>query len=196
VRTPHYLTTGNELAEMADDPDSDIPFTDEERSMYALCRSDPEFARFMFNVMATTRYNKRDFDSALILVARSPIRLRTSTTPVIAAPAPRHFAMSLPLPGMVPFQRALTVNPHTLVTVTVGDFGGHFSNNMIDEEMAVGINRTFAGHFATFPNVRHLVTSRERLIEDMTSAPYEVVSDTPAKIVFRRTDWSPIMKSD
>jgi hypothetical protein len=57
----------------------------------------------------------------------------------------------------------------------------------MDEETTIGINRSFAAHFAEFPNVRHLVTGRDRLIEDMTWAPYEVVSDTPAKIVFRRT---------
>lgn len=188
ARTPHYLATGDELSEMASDPNSDMPFTDEERRMYALRRSDPGVARSMFNAMATARFDEREFDTALILVGRSPIRLRTSTTPVIAAPSPRHAAMDLPLPGMVPFQRVLTVNPYTLVTVVVGDFGGHFSNRMMDEETAIGINRTFAGYFAKFPNVRHLVTSRDGLIEDMTWASYEVVSDTPAKIVFRRTN--------
>jgi hypothetical protein len=188
ARTPHYLTTGDELSEMAADPDSDMPFTDEERRMHALRRSDPEFAKFMFNAGVTTRFDERDFDSALILVARSPIRLRTSTTPVIAAPSPRHAAMDLPLPGMVPFQRMLTVNPYTLVTVVVGDFDGHFSNRMMDEETAVEINRILVRHFAQFRNVRHLVTGRDRLIEDMTWAPYEVVLDTPAKIVFRRTN--------
>jgi hypothetical protein len=59
---------------------------------------------------------------------------------------------------------------------------------MMDEETAVEINRILVRHFAQFRNVRHLVTGRDRLIEDMTWAPYEVVLDTPAKIVFRRTN--------
>lgn len=188
ARTPHYLATTNELAEMAEDPDSDMPFTEEEHQMYALLRSDPDLAKSMFNAMAAGQFDARDFDSAYIRVTRSPARLRTSTTPAIAVPAPNHAAMDLSLPGMVPFQRVLTVNPFTLVTVIVGDFGGHFSNVTMDETMAAATNRMFAGHFARFPNVRHLVTSRDRLIEDMTWAPYELASDSPAKIVFRRTD--------
>ena len=188
ARTPLYLATGDELSEMAADPDSDIPFTDEERRMYKLRRANPNFAKLMFNSLATRRFDERDFDSALILVWRSPFRLRTSTTPVITVPAPWHAAMDLPLPGMVPFQRVLTVNPYTVVTVVVGDFSGQFSNQMMDEEMAAATNRWFADNFARFPIVRHLVTGRDRLIEDMTWAPYEVVSDTPAKVVFRRTD--------
>jgi len=188
ARTPHYFATGNELSEMAGDPGSDMPFTEEERRLYALRRSAPEFAKLMFNVEATRRSDERNFDSALILVQRSPIRLRTSTTPAIAVPSPYHAAMDLPLPGMVPFRRILTVNPYTLVTVVDGSFEGHFSNTMMNEEMAAAANRDFASHFALFPNVRHLVTDRDRLIEDMTWGPFELISDSPAKIVFKRTD--------
>jgi hypothetical protein len=190
ARTPHYLATGKELSEMAANPNSEIPFTEEERELYAPLRSNPDFAKLMFNAIASHPFVEREFDSALICVVRSPIRLRTSTTPVMAATSPSHPAMDLPLPGMVPFQRALTIDPYTLVSVTVGNFGGHFSNRVLDEETAVGINRNFARHFAQFPHVRHLVTSRERLIEDMTWAPYELISDTPAKITFRRRDGS------
>ncbi len=196
ARTPHYLAIGDELSEMASDPNSDIPFTEEERRMYALRRSDPGVARSMFNAMATARFDEREFDTALILVVRSPVRLRTSTAPAIEVPSPKHAAMDLPLPGIVPFKRMLTVDPYPLVSVVVGDFGGHFSHSMMHAKPAIGINCTFAGYFAKFPNVRHLVTNRDGLIGDMTRASYEVVSDTPAKIVFRRTNWLPIVKPD
>jgi len=188
ARTPHYRATGEELSALAENPESDMAFTEEERRMHAFRRAHPAFAKFMFNTMATRRFDQGEFDSALILVARSPIPLRTSTTPAIAAPSPAHSAMDLPLPGMVPYQRILTVNPHTMVSVVVGDFGGHFANLEIDLQTAMGLNRSFAGHFSKFPYVRHLVTGRENLVDDMTWAPYELVSDTPAKMVFRRTD--------
>jgi hypothetical protein len=188
TRTPHYLETGRQLTEMAAAPHSAIPFTDEEREMYAFHRANPEFAKATFNFMATNPFDEREYDSSLIVVARSPIPLRTSTTPAIAAKSPAHPAMDMPLPGMVPFQRILTVDPHTMVAVTVGDFGGHFENIEMDVETAIGINRTFAGHFGHFPHVRHLVTGRDRLIEDMAWAPYDLVSDSPGKVVFRRRD--------
>ena len=188
ARTPHYRATSHELADMAANPDTDIPFTDKERRMYAVLRANPEVAKFMFNSIATKRFDRRDFDRALILVVRSPIRLRTSTTPVIVIPAPNHTVMDLPLPGMTPFQRILTINYHTMVSVVVGDFDGHFSNIAMTEETALGFNRNVVGHFAYFPSVRHLVTDRNRLAEDMTWAPYELILDSPRKTVFRRTD--------
>lgn len=186
ARTPHYLETGRQLAEMAADPNSAMPFSDEEREMYAVQRANPEFAKAMFNFMVTNPFDEREYDSSLIVVARSPIPLRTSTTPTIAVKSPPHPAMAMPLPGMVPFQRILAVDPHTLVTVTVGDFGGYFANVEMDVETAMGVNRNFAGHFGHFPHVRHLVTGRDRLVEDMTWAPYDLVSDSPGKVIFKR----------
>lgn len=186
MRTPHYLETGRQLAEMAADLKSAMPFNAEEREMYAVQRANPEFAKAMFNFMVTSPFDEREYDSSLIVVARSPIPLRTSTTPTIAVKSPPHPAMAMPLPGMVPFQRILTVDPHTLVTVTVGDFGGYFANVEMDVETAMGVNRNFAGHFGHFPHVRHLVTGRDRLVEDMTWAPYDLVSDSPGKVIFKR----------
>jgi len=42
VRSPHQWHTLNELAALAADPASGIPFTDDERELYAQMRSDPE----------------------------------------------------------------------------------------------------------------------------------------------------------
>src|SRR6185312_2740579 len=39
ARTPHYLATHLELARLAAQPDSDIPFTEEERAHYAELRA-------------------------------------------------------------------------------------------------------------------------------------------------------------
>lgn len=98
ARTPHYLETGLQLAEMASDPNSAMPFSDEEREMYAVQRTNPEFAKAMFNFMVTRPFDEREYDSSLIIVARSPIPLRTSTTPVIAVKS-SHPAMHIAITG-------------------------------------------------------------------------------------------------
>jgi len=185
ARTPHYLHTGEELATMAADPSSPMEFTDEEREMYAFMRANPDVAKTMFNAMALHSFAD-DYDRSLIHVARSPVPLRTSTTPVLPAPAPAHAAMDLPLPGMMPFQRVLAVDPWTLILVVVGNFDSAFVNDEMPLDVAHGFNRTVAGQFSHFPLVRHMVCSRDGLVDDMTWAPYELVTDTPAKVVFRR----------
>lgn len=185
ARTPHYKQTGEELAAMAADPSSEMEFTEEEREMYAFIRANPDFGKAMFNAMALRSF-ENEYDRSLIQVARSPIPLRTSTTPVLPAPAPAHPAMDLPLPGMVPFQRVLVVNPTTLVLVIAGDFDGAFVNGDMPLDIAQGFNRSVAGQFSKFPMVRHMVCNRDLLVEDMTWAPYDLITDSPDKIVFRR----------
>lgn len=187
ARTPHYEATGRELAEMAADPATPMPFSDEERAMYAAQNARPGLAKAIFNTMAATRFAEREYAGSMIMVLRSPIRLRTSTTPAITLSAPPHPNMALPLPGMVPFQRALTLNPTTLALLVVGDFDGAFSNHAVTLDVARALNRSFVGHFAHFPHVRHLVTDRDdRLIPDMTWALYDVIEDMPRKLVFKR----------
>lgn len=186
ARTPHYLETGRELARMASDPNHPMRFTDEEREMYAAFSADSEFEKAFHNMMASRRFDERSFDSAIVVVGRSAIPLRTATTPVLVTRAPPHPSLHLPLPGMIPFQRTLTLNRRTAVTIIDGDFDGHFANLEMDEEWGHGVNRSYAAHFSRFDHVRHLVCARPRLIDDMTWAPYELMLDTPAKTVFRR----------
>lgn len=172
---------------MAADPASPMPFSDEERAMYAALRARPGLAKAMFNTMAGTHFAEREYAGSMIMIVRSPIRLRSSTTPSITLSAPSHANMAMPLPGMVPFQRALTLNPTTLALLIVGDFDGAFSNQAVPLDVAQALNRSFVGHFAHFPHVRHLVTDRDdRLVLDMIWAPYDVIEDTPRKLVFRR----------
>lgn len=185
VRTPHYLKTVAELAAMAADPSSDMKFAEEERQMYATLRANPDLAKLVLNAMALRSFAD-DYDRSLIQVTRSPIPLRSSTTSVFSAPAPAHAAMDLPLPGMAPFQRVLAIDPHTLISVVVGDFDGTFLNGEMPIDLAHGFNRSVAGQFAHFPEVRHMICARDRLVEDMTWAPFDLVSDTPLKIIFKR----------
>lgn len=187
ARTPHYEATMNELARTATDPSPAIPFTDEERSIYTAIHAHPNLAKTTLNHMAaTTAWAKSSFKGAFMMVLRSPIVLRSSTTPVLAMPAPPHPAMALPLPGMVPYQLVLTLNPTTIACLVLGDFDGAFSNRAIDITTAAGFNRHFVGQFAKFEYVRHLITPADNIVTDMTWAPYDLVESSGRKIVFRR----------
>ncbi|WP_165405007.1 DUF4238 domain-containing protein [Rhizobium leguminosarum] len=187
ARTPHYQATMNELAQIARDPLAEIALDDEERAVYAAMHADPNLAKAMRNHMAaTTAWAERSFKGASIMILRSPIAIRSSTTPVFAMPVPPHPAMALPLPGMVPYQLVLTINPTTIACLVLGDFDGAFSNREIDATTAAVFNRHFVGQFAKFDYVRHLITPPDNIVVDMTWAPYDLVESSVRKIVFRR----------
>lgn len=78
---------------------------------------------------------------------------------------------------MIPFQLVLTLNPFTIATLVLGDFDDAFLNIEIDMATARGFNRQYAAYFAKFPSVDNLITERGDLIEDMTWAPYFVISN-------------------
>lgn len=184
-RTPHLLQTVDELTEMAANPDSKIPFTDEERKMHALLRANPDIRKAMLNSMAVRDFTQ-GYGRSLIIVKRSPIPLRSSTTPVLVAPFEPLAGLDMPLPGLLPFQRMMAIDPYTMVSVVVGDFGGTFVNSEMSLDEARGFNRSIALQFAKFPMVRHMVCGTEDLIEDMTWAPYDLVRDTPRRMIFKR----------
>ena len=187
VRTPHYLSTMRELAHLSADPNSGIEFTDEERDMYAELRASPGNANTTFNMMsASLDWTEESYRGAGLSVFRSPIPLRTSTTPVLALRAPEHPALRLSLPGMVPYQRILTLNKTTLASLVLADFDDAFGNVEIDTTTARTFNRHFACQFAYFPTVRHLITGRDDLATDMTWAPYDLIEETERKITFQR----------
>lgn len=188
ARTPHYLATTRKLAQLASSSDSGIPFTDEERHMYAFIHANRNHASEMFDTMsASLDWTAKSYAGAGISIFRSPISLRTTTTPVLAIRAPEDPALRLPLPGMVPYQLVLTLNKTTIATLVLADFDDAFTNNEIDIAAARAFNRYFACQFASFESVKHLITDRDDdLIADMTWAPYDLVEDTARKITFRR----------
>jgi hypothetical protein len=189
VRTPHYRSGIAELAELVATPNSDHRFTDEEREMYAALRADPNLAKMMLNMMSTSSaWTAQQYAGSGLCVLRSPIPLRSSTTPVMAVSAPAHPALYLPLPGMVPYQLILTLSPTAMASLVLANFEDGFMNVEIDVPTARGFNRHFTGQFAYFENTKHLITGRDDLIADMTWAPYDVVEETERKIAFRRRE--------
>lgn len=187
VRTPHHMAVTMELARLAEDQASAIPFTDEERQHYAYLRANPNEAKAMFNLMSmSTAWAEADYRKAALTVFRSPIPLRTLSSPVLSIGAPAHPALHLPMPGLTPYQLVLALNPTTIASLVLGDFDDAFINTQMPVDSALGFNRHFVAQFALYDGIRHLVTRRDDLSVDMTWAPYSLIEDTEQKITYRR----------
>lgn len=187
ARTPHYEATLNELAAMAADPGSKMPFSDDERAIYSAVKAAPNLAKATLNAMATsTAWTERSFEGAALTILRSPIALRASTVPVLALRVPPHPAIYLPQPGMVPYQLVLPLNPTTIACLVLGDFDGAFSNLQMDIATAAWFNLNYVGQFSHFDHVRHLITAAQGLVEDMTWAPYDLLEKSERRMVFKR----------
>ncbi len=187
ARTPHYFATIRVLARLAASSDSDIQFTDEEREGYAFFCATPDRAKAAFNLMsASLLWTEESFTGAGLSIFRSPIPLRSSTTPVLSIPSPAYPALRLPLPGMLPYQLVLTLNRTTIASLVLADFDDAFGNTEIGIDVARSFNRQFVAQFAHFEHVRHIITDRHNLAADMTWAPYDLVEDTERKVTFRR----------
>jgi len=187
TRTPQRLATARELAQLAASPDSEIPFTDEERKMYAAFRANPDLERATFNRMsATLDWTEDSYKGACLSILRSPIPLRSATTPVLSIKAPAHPAIWQPLPGMTPYHLVVALNKTTLAMLLLADFDDAFMNIEIDIDTARYFNRNYVGQFSHFEHIRHLISDREGLADDMTWAPYDLVDDSDRRMLFQR----------
>ncbi|RZN12392.1 hypothetical protein CWO91_04715 [Bradyrhizobium genosp. SA-3] len=187
ARTPHYHATNMELAKFAASPASPIPFSDQERIQYSEMRSAPELAKEFFTYMASSlEWTEQNFRGSGIMIMRSKIRLRSSSTPVLVIPAPSDPRLWLPFPGMTPFQYILTLTPTTMVSLVLGDFDDAFANFEAEPNVSRGISRYFVGQFGHSSSTRHLITDRDGLSEEMAWAHFQTLKDSPRKIVFRR----------
>jgi hypothetical protein len=196
ARTPHYLATQSELARLAGQSHSEIPFTDEERKQYAEMRENPTLAKEFFNYMsASIEWSEAAYRGAGMTIVRTAKPLRSSTTPVLVTRAPEHPALRLPLPGMVPFAYNLALNPTTLVNLVLADFDDAFLNVEQEDDFRLGMNRHFVGQFGHYPYVRHMITDGTELVEDMAWAHYRLLKGGTRKMVFHRpTDWAPSIR--
>jgi len=187
ARTPHALETHNRLAQKAASPDSEIPFTDDEREMYAAVRSRPDFGKAIFDQMSSSLdWTEESYKGACLSIWRSPIPFLTSTNPVMSLSVPEHPALWKQLPGLAPYQLALALNKTTFASLVLADFDDAFSNREIGIDVAQGLNRNVVGQFAFFEHFRHLISDKEGLVDHMTWAPYRLVSETERKITFQR----------
>lgn len=187
ARGPHARQISKELAQLAADPNSEIPFTLEERRMYAEFRRNPHMLRRLMNKRAVSvPWTERDFHRSSLSIVRSPIALRTSTSPVMTLSAPDHPALHLPLPGQTPYCFALALNPNTLAILALGDFNGAFSNSEMPLDAATMFNRQNVINFAKFTHVRHIVADDDRLVQDMTLAPFDLLESRHGHMRFKR----------
>lgn len=187
ARTPHARETARQLMEMANSPTSEMPFSDEERAMYAAIKRSPGGHVAWMNEMALNLdWAEDEFESCGLWIFRSPIPLNASTTPVLSVKAPAHPALKMDLPGMTPFAFVLPLDPNTLAVLAIGKFDGAFANETMSVDTARGFNQQYVGQFSFFEPIRHLIAGREGLVEAMTWAPYDFVEEDQRKVVFRR----------
>jgi hypothetical protein len=187
ARTPHYFETQMELANLAASPNSGIPFTDEERHMYAEMQTNPSLTKKMFNVMSSSlEWTNSTYRGAGLAIYRSNVPFRSSSTPVLVIAVPSHPSLKLTLPGMTPFQYILALTPTTVASLVLADFDDAFENVEVTREFPISINRHFVKQFGHFEHVRHLVTSRDDLLTDMSWARYKLLKDGQRKMVFHR----------
>jgi hypothetical protein len=150
-------------------------------------RSDPNMAKSLFNLRASSpSWSRHSYDGCGMTIMRSQVPFRSATTPVLSIPAPADPALAMPLPGMVPYQYILALEPHAAVSLVIGRFNEGFLNIVVDDDVVRGLNRHYVGYFSKFDSIRHLITDRETLIDDMTWAPYVLKADVSKKIVFQR----------
>ncbi len=99
---------------------------------------------------------------------------------------PDHPGIKLPLPGQTPFQYVLPLNRFAFAALVLGDFDGAFSNQEISLADAVGFNRNCAGYFSHFSHIRHLIADDERIEEDLTWAPFDLVHKEAGHMKFKK----------
>ena len=187
TRSPHYRATAMELAQLAADPDSEIPFTEEERELYAYLRTNKNSTKEFFNLKASSlEWSEQDYSKASVMVFRSPIPLRSSSVPVLTMNVPEHPALHLPLPGTKPYQLVLPLNPTTIVCLVIADFDDNFINAEISLDEALGFNRQYVCQFSNFDQVRHLITGREDIEAEMAWAQYQLIEENKRSITFRK----------
>ena len=186
-RTPHFRRTIDELEALANDPLAQMEFSAEEREQYAFMKSNPEFKSALMNRMASdTSWQADAFEGALVMVWRSPVALRTGTTPVLSLPAPADPRVRLDGPGIVPTQLVAALSPSVAISVVLGEFEHDFQNVEIGTDAAMGLNRYYIGQFAYFEQMRHVICEREGLEAEMLWARYTLETASSSRMVFRR----------
>lgn len=176
-----------ELAQMAADPNSDIPFTDAERQMYTtLRRNRDEFRRLMNFRSISMPWTEHDFHRSYVAIWRSPIPLRSSSVPVMCLTAPEHPAFHLPLPGQTPFIYVLSLDRATLAMLAFGEFDNGFETGEMHLDAALMFNRHYAGYFAKFAHIRHLIADDDQLATDMIWAPFDLLESKRDHMKFKR----------
>ena len=187
VRTPHFLGTLKELAQLSGSPQNEIPFTDDERKYYTGLHTDPNLAKSVFNrTAASLDWTEGELRGAGLSIFRSPVPFFATMPPVIAIKAPMHPALRLPLPGMTPTQLVLALNPSTIASLVLADFDDAFLNMEISIDEACGFNRQFVAQFAYFKDFRHLIAPRENIIPELEWAGYRLVEDNDRRLKFQR----------
>lgn len=195
VRTPHYRSTIQELAQLASQPNSGMQFSEEEKEMYALLRSDRTLMEAYVNeAAANARWSTDEFYSSGIAVCQVSEPTYLCTTPVHPMKVPTNSALRSVQLGLEPVSQLMPLTPNSYVILSLGDFDGSFTNEKVSPDAEQGLKRQIVGQFGFWPKVEHMVCPSDGLQEHLEWAGFEIVSDTPNKKIFERSVGSSHMR--
>ena len=187
ARTPHYRNTLRELSVLAGRPDSEMNFTDDEKSRYAELRASPQLMSKIANKMASTMdWTAREYLSCGISVFRVREPTYVCTTPVHIMKSPDHPRLRASQAGLVPHSSLMPLSPNAYVLLSLGDFDGAFQNHNIDEKVEMGLKRHIVSQFSYWPTVKHMVCAGGELVDHLKWAGYRCTRDSKTKKIFAR----------
>lgn len=186
-RTPHSEQTAKELARMAESHDPQMEFEESERDYYKYLHDNPQTLKMLANLKSSiVWWTPEDIYNSYLAIYRSPVRLATTTTPVHTISIGYDPRLFLPLPGMKPHQLLLPLGPNIMAALVLGNFKNGFDNVGINFGQSETLTRHYVAQFAYFPMVKHLLIPRLKLVEHMTWAPYDLISESKASVRFKR----------
>lgn len=168
----------------AGDHDSDM--TDEERAMHAWIASSLDNAHALFREGALDTTLPEDAQAINVMVCRSPITLRTSTSPAVRILHPG------PESALGPFFNPLrtwwlALDRECGVFIVTGGPPG-FSNSTMPADAARMVNRQYLVQLLKSRWVRYMIADDEFLGEDLAWAGYTLASQTTHGRRWRRTN--------
>lgn len=187
VRTPHYRSTIQELAQLASQPNSGMQFSEEEQELYALLRSDRSLMEAYVNeAAANARWTADEFYSCGISIYRVSGPTYVCTTPVHPMKAPANTALRSVQLGLSPVSQLMPLTPNSYVILSLGDFSGSFTNQKVEVDVEQGLKKQIVAQFGYWPKVEHMVCPSDGLQEHLEWAGFKSVKDTPTKKIFER----------
>ena len=158
----------------ANDHDPDMP--DEERAMHAWIASSPDNAHALFRDGAVDTTLPEDAHAINVMVCRSPIALRTSTSPAVRISDPGRESAPGPFINLLRTWW-LALDRQCGAFIVAGGPPG-FSNSLMPADAARVINRQYLVQLLNSRWVRYMIGDDEFLDDDLAWAGYTLAAGT------------------
>jgi hypothetical protein len=165
-----------------------IDYSADERIMYATLAASPQAIDDFYRAMILTRSPyAQDAREVGIMVYRSPLRLRSCTHHVVAAPLPESERSRVRSVGTKGRAWWLALDPHCGVLMTIGLSQAPFVNHEMPDDAARGMNRWFLQQLLQCETVRYMIADDEHINTDLEHAGYRIVQRGPRQSKYLRS---------